>query len=53
MDEQEKLKRLEFYMDRYRGHMLSYELNDTRIKKHLDILQKDQNVAKLNTEVSI
>lgn len=34
MNEEEQLKRMEFYMERYRGHQKSYELNDDRIKKH-------------------
>jgi hypothetical protein len=52
MDEQEKLKRMEFYMDRYRGHKRSYELNDDRIKKHLKIVADVKNpLHELNTKV--
>lgn len=53
MNEQEKLKRMEFYMDRYRGHKRSYELNDDRIKKHIKLIEDTKNpLHKLNTEVS-
>jgi hypothetical protein len=53
MNEEEKLKRMEFYMDRYRGHKRSYELNDDRIKKHLKKIEDTDNLLhKLNNEVS-
>lgn len=52
MNEEEKLKRMEFYMDRFRGHKLSYELNDDRIKDHIkEINQEGSDFLKLNTEV--
>jgi hypothetical protein len=52
MNEEEKLKRMEFYMDRYRGHKLSYELNDERIKRHIKLINdQDQPFYRLNKEV--
>lgn len=52
MNEEEKLKRMEFYMDRFRGHKRSYELNDDRIKEHLKkIEEKGSDLQSLNTIV--
>ena len=53
MNEEEKLKRMEFFMDRYRAHKRSYELNDDRIKAHLKVISEPKKqFYKLNTEVS-
>lgn len=53
MNEEEKLKRMEFYMDRFRGHKLSYELNDDRIKAHIKrVRDRNDTLCKINTKVS-
>lgn len=51
LNEEDKLKKMEFYFERFKGHKMSYELNDQRTKKHIKIIDTEETFREINKRV--